>query len=143
MKINFGKIASCLIAGFLGGVASNVLNLIFNKINLPMFLGVDIASDNSIGDLYLDLFFGSLWGLLFLIPVFNYHLIIKGIILSIIPSLFQLLVILPFLQGVNPLALEYGVLMPLYILFLNLAWGIAAGAFLNYISTPSKNFHTP
>lgn len=143
MSDRLGKVISCLIAGCLGGVAANVLNLIFGYINIPMFLGVDISSDTTIGHIYLDLFFGGLWGLLFLIPILHDYLILKGIVLSVIPTLFQLLVILPLLQNVQPFAFEYGQLMPLYILLLNLAWGIAAGAFLSYISNSKKEFHSP
>lgn len=126
------KILLCFIAGCLGGIAVNVVNIILALVNIPHYIGVDLSQDSSIIALYMDLLWGGLWGILFLIPILENLLFVKGVLLSLIPTLFQLFVVLPKLYGVNILGLEFSILLPLYIFLLNGIWGIFAALFLSY-----------
>jgi hypothetical protein len=117
-------------AGCLGGVAINVLNIFLHLVSFPLAIGVDITPDYSLPALYSDLFWGGLWGLLFMIPFLKDLYLVKGVILSLIPTFTQLIIILPFFKGASILATEFGLMMPVYVMMLNIVWGLVAGIFL-------------
>ncbi|MEC7838669.1 MAG: hypothetical protein VX777_01365 [Chlamydiota bacterium] len=137
MKSLLKKVGYCFAAGCLGGVAMNVVNLVFGIVNIPEFLGVDMAQDVNANSLYSDLFWGGIWGLLFLIPLLKDVPLVRGVLVSIVPSLAQLFIFLPLVKGVNFLEGEFRLMLPVYVFLLNSVWGIVASSFLFY-TNPNK-----
>ncbi|MEM1281961.1 MAG: hypothetical protein AAGG81_00250 [Chlamydiota bacterium] len=117
-------------AGCLGGVAMNLVNIFLNLVNIPLAIGVDLTADYSLTALYSDLFWGGIWGFLFIIPFLKDLYLLKGVILSLIPTFTQLVIVLPFFKGASILGLEFGTMMPVYVMMLNIIWGLVAGLFL-------------
>ncbi|MCB1112167.1 MAG: hypothetical protein KDK72_05865 [Chlamydiia bacterium] len=128
--MNFTKIAFCFTAGCLGGIATNVLTILFGTLNIPDVIGVDMSPSFDLPALYSDLFWGGIYGLLFLIPFLNSFLFLKGIILSLVPTLVQVLVIFPFYEGAGFLGQELGTWAPVLVFIYQIAWGLVAAAFL-------------
>ncbi len=117
-------------AGCLGGVSMNIINIFLNLVNFPVAIGIDITPDHSLPALYSDLFWGGVWGFLFIIPFLKDLYLVKGVILSLIPTFTQLVFVLPFFKGATILGLEFGTMMPVYVMLLNIVWGLVAGFFL-------------
>ena len=119
-----------LAAGCVGAIGVNALNLIFGFLNIPPMIGIDLSPDLNLIDLLSDLFWGSCWGLLFLMPVLSSLPIVKGLIIGIFSFLFQLFIAFSYLHLLplgQTVTLYSPVLLLLYLLFLNLVWGVIAG----------------
>jgi len=132
MNSTFRKIGFCFAAGCLGGVAMNVFNLIFGMVNIPEFAGIDMAQDINANALYSDLFWGGAWGILFLLPILEDIPFVKGIVASIVPTLAQLFIFLPMIDGIHFLETEFQLMLPVYVFMLNAVWGVVAASFLYY-----------
>lgn len=134
MKDTLRTLGLYFAAGCLGGVAINVINIFLHLVNFPEAIGVDITPDYSLSALYSDLFWGGVWGFLFMIPFLKDLYLVKGVILSLIPTFTQLIIVLPFFKGATILGLEFGMMMPVYVMLLNIVWGLVAGTFLLNVS---------
>lgn len=132
MRHSLKKLGLTFAAGCLGGVMASALNTAFGLINFPASLGVAYAQTANIETLYADLFWGGIWGFLFLIPILASTWILKGVILSLIPTLAQILVIFPLKAGTALFNVDISTLTPLYVLLLNLIWGLVTAGFLYY-----------
>jgi len=130
MKTKWKVWLRVITAGCVGGIALNAVTLILGTLQVGPTLGIDFAPDVQIEDLYLDLFWGAVWGLLFLIPFLDKALVIKGLVLSLVPSLVDLVIIFPYFEGVGLWGLKLGNLTPLIVIVLNGCWGLFAGLFL-------------
>jgi len=53
---------------------------------------------------------------------------------SLGPTLVQLFVVFPFKLGKGWMGLDLGTLMPLFVVFFNIVWGVCAAAWLNLVS---------
>jgi hypothetical protein len=75
---------------------------------------------------YPRIVWGGLWGFLFLLPMVRGHWWLRGIILSLAPSAFQLLYVFPRETGEGFFGLGLGVLTPVFVLAANAIWGLSA-----------------
>jgi len=132
MRHSLKKLGLTFAGGCLGGITSTALNIAFGLINFPSSVGIAYAQDANIADLYAGVILGGVWGCIFLIPILNSAWILKGVVLSLIPTLTQLLVILPMKGSGALFNIDFGTLTPVYILFLNLVWGLVTAGFLEY-----------
>lgn len=114
----------CYAAGAVGAVANSLVLWWAGEAGLTRELGVAIAPALSPAWLYPRLVWGGLWGLLFLLPLWNSRIFAKGIVLSLVPTLVQLLVVFPLKAGKGFFGLELGTLTPLVVLVVNIVWGI-------------------
>jgi len=132
MNVFFQRCGLLLAAGIIGGAAVTVIDALIGTIHVPTDYGVDFAPISNVIPLYTNLIWGALFGLLFLIPLLDKQEIIKGVLISFLPSLFQLFILFPIMGNTGFLALEKGSLMPFYVIALNVVWGATAGAFLKW-----------
>ncbi len=89
-------------------------------------MGVSMAPALTAKWLYPRIVWGGLWGLLFVMPVLNSKAISKGAVMSIFPTLFQLLVVFPHMTNQGLFGLRLGELTPLVVAAANLIWGVVA-----------------
>ena len=75
---------------------------------------------------------GGLWGLLFLIPLGRLSFPVKGLLISLLPSMVQLFWVFPFIARKGILGLQLGALTPLVVLIYTALWGIPAGLWLKW-----------
>jgi hypothetical protein len=68
---------------------------------------------------------GGIWGLLFVVPWLNSKPITKGAILSLFPTLVQLLVVFPIQAKKGYFGLMLGAYTPIFVVVYNLIWGLA------------------
>ena len=130
MKIQPKQWLRAIAAGCIGAITLNAVTLLFGTLQVGPALGIDFAPDTEIETLYMNLFWGSIWGLLFLLPLLEDALVIKGSILSLVPSLIDLAIVFPYIEGIGFWGIKLGALPPFTVLFFNGCWGISAGLFL-------------
>jgi hypothetical protein len=130
MKPSLQKISLSFVAGSLGGLANTVTVWFFGAIGLTGALGVHLAPAFTLPWLYQRLVWGGLWGWLFLLPLTGLSYPVRGLLYSLGPSLVQLFVVFPFQAHKGVLGLQLGYLTPVFVLFYNAIWGLAAGWWL-------------
>lgn len=112
-------------AGCLGALISSLVVWQFGQAGINHSLGVALAPSLSLAWLYPRIVWGGLWGLLFLLPMQQSRFILKGSIISLFPTIFQLFVIFPFRTRYGIGGLELGLLTPVLVLFFNWVWGVS------------------
>jgi hypothetical protein len=113
-------------SGCLGGLANSLAVWLFGKYGITKMLGVSLAPGLSPEWLYPRIVWGGIWGLAFVLPFMKSSLINKGLLLSLLPSLYMLFVAFPHSrQGM--LGLGIGMLTPVLVVFFNMIWGFVAG----------------
>ncbi|MFW6335077.1 MAG: hypothetical protein ACOC0W_07375 [Desulfosalsimonas sp.] len=114
-------------AGCIGAAASGLVAWFLGDTGITGAVGVAIAPQLTPPWIYRETVLGGLWGLIFILPLFNSRIILKGTLLSLIPSLVEMLLIYPD-QGQGFAAMNLGTLAPLFILLFNWIWGVTAAA---------------
>jgi len=110
-------------AGALGALANSLAVWLFGHVGITSFLGVTIAPELSAQWFYPRIVWGSLWGLLFILPMLQSRMFLKGAILSLFPTAIQLFVVFPLVKHKGMAGLELGLLTPLCVLIFNWVWG--------------------
>ena len=82
--------------------------------------------------LYPRIVWGGIWGLVFVLPFLNNRLIAKGALISIFPTLVQLLVVFPLKAGKGYFGMDLGMYTPAFVVFFNLVWGVVTALFIKY-----------
>ena len=119
------KKALIVFAAGCGGALANSLSVwLFGKYGINQALGVSVAPALTPAWLYPRIVWGGLWGLLFLLPMLNSRLFIKGTILSIFPTLVQLFIVFPYKANKGIAGIELGLLTPLLVVIFNWVWGV-------------------
>lgn len=121
------KLLIYFAAGCLGALANSLAVWAFGEYGITKQFGVAIAPALKLAWLYPRIVWGGIWGLLFVLPFLNSRLITKGTIISLFPTLVQLLVIFPIQANKGYFGLELGMYTPAFVVFFNLIWGIVAG----------------
>jgi|GEM_PF-942768 len=118
----------CFCAGIIGIFAAMAGEWLWARAGLPGLGGWALQPIPAVDGFYARLFYGGVWGLLFFIGVGaergRKQWIRKGLLLGLVPALIQLLLLFP---GMSSVSLEAGILRPLLLLLLNLAWGATVG----------------
>ncbi len=112
-------------AGVVGALVSSAVVWGSAELGLPQAFGVALAPKTTPAWLYQRLVWGGLWGLLFALPL-SLGVVSRGLLLSLAPSAFQLLVVLPAWAGHGVAGRELGALTPVFVLLFNAAWGVTA-----------------
>ncbi len=129
MKLSLRSLSLTFVAGCVGGLVNAVFLWLFGVLGLTALAGVQLAPAFTAPWLYQRLVWGGIWGWLFLLPLrLSYPL--RGLLYSLGPSLVASLVVLPYQAQKGVLGLQLGYLTPLFVLFYNVVWGLAAGCWL-------------
>ena len=120
-----GSLSVFFAAGALGALANSLVAWSFGELGVARALGVAIQPELSPAWLYPRLVWGGLWGGLFVLPLGSHAWLRRGLVLSLAPTLVQLLVVFPAC-GVGVLGLGLGAVTPLLVLVLNGVWGLVA-----------------
>ncbi|MDQ6968337.1 MAG: hypothetical protein Q9M14_06620 [Mariprofundaceae bacterium] len=120
------KLLIVFAAGCLGALANSLTVWLFGYYSITSSLGVAIAPHLSPNWLYPRIVWGGLWGLLFILPMLQSRLLLKGAILSLFPTIVQLFVVFPLMAHKGVAGLDLGLFTPLFVLFFNGVWGVVA-----------------
>ncbi|GAB4337465.1 MAG: hypothetical protein Kow0089_08720 [Desulfobulbaceae bacterium] len=117
------KLLIFFAAGCVGALANSIGLWLLGDFGVTQTLGIAIAPKLTPTWLYPRIVWGGIWGFTFILPFLESRLLLKGSILSLLPTLVQLFVVFPFKAHKGPAGLELGLLTPLLVLFLNWIWG--------------------
>ena len=122
-------------AGAVGGLANSIVVWLFGLAGITAAVGVAIAPHLSASWLYPRIVWGGMWGLLFLLRFPRSGPIVRGLVLSLAPSLFLLLYVFPEMAGKGWLGVSLGALTPVFVLFYNAVWGVTAALWLRAVGS--------
>ncbi len=128
------RAAICFAAGVIGAVAVVLLSQILFGLGLSEKLGVKAPVSLKSPDIYKPLFWGGLWGALFglfLKTAWN-RLYLIGFLYVLAPLLAVFLFFLPK-SGAGYFGLNLGPMFPLYLVLVNLPFGIVTALFARAI----------
>lgn len=132
----FRRLSVCFGAGVVGGLANALFVWGSGVFGLSAVMGVAIAPAWTPAWLYQRLVWGGIWGLLFLPPVLERSVIIRGALMGLGPSAVQLLIVFPQMLGKGMFGLALGEWTPLFVLLANAVWGIAAALWMRLALEP-------
>ena len=125
------KLSLGFAAGALGGLATALTLWLFGTLGITQAAGVGIAPSLGPAFLYGPIIWGGIWGWLFLTPLAaGLPLLLRGLLLSLGPSLVQCFVVFPFKLDAGVLGLALGTLTPVFVLIFNAVWGLVTAATL-------------
>ena len=130
MKSFIRKLSLAFAAGALGGLVNSGVIWLFGRAGITAELGVKLTPAFTPAWLYPRLVWGGIWGILFLLPLAQNRPFQQGLLISLGPTIVQLFVIFPYELNKGMLGLELGTLTPVFVLFFNAVWGVAAALWL-------------
>ena len=117
------KLLIFFAAGCLGGLANSIAVWLFGYFGITASLGVSIAPSLTPAWLYPRIVWGGIWGLIFILPMLQSKLLLKGAVLSLFPTAVQLFVVFPIKANKGIAGIDLGLYTPLFVLFFNWVWG--------------------
>jgi hypothetical protein len=120
----------CFAGGVFGGLVAGFGVWLAGRYGWAAALGVAMAPSWDAAWVHSRLFWGGLWGLLFLPPVLEDSILWRGLFLSLCPSLAQFLIVFPFQPEAGTWGLGMGTWAPLYVVGANALWGVATAAWV-------------
>ncbi len=126
------------VAGGLGGLTSGLLVWALGAIGITPALGFNMVPELTIGWMARRVFASGLWGVIFLIPIFNTSPVTKGGVLGILPWLSSILIVFPYTMGIGFFGLGLGMGTPIWTLFFGAVWGVTGTLFLAKFSPQIK-----
>lgn len=126
------KLLVFFAAGCLGALANSITVWLFGDLGITASAGVSITPSLTPNWLYPRIVWGGLWGLLFMLPMLQSKPILKGSLLSLFPTIVQLLVVFPYKTRYGIAGLELGILTPAFVLFFNWVWGVVTALTIRF-----------
>lgn len=123
------SLSLCFAAGAVGALANSVVSWLFGQLGIPHAVGASLAPAWTPPWLYQRLVWGGLWGLLFALPL-GAGVLRRGLLVGLAPALFQLFVVFPSWTGKGVAGLALGAATPVFVLFYDAVWGVAASWWL-------------
>ena len=118
------KLLVFFAAGCIGALVNSITVWQFGQLGITSTLGVSIAPGLTPAWLYPRIVWGGIWGLLFIIPMLQSRLLLKGAMLSLLPTAVQLFIVFPLKADKGIAGLELGLLTPVFVVFFNGVWGV-------------------
>ena len=129
------------LGGGLGALASRLALWLLDAIGLREALGVAPMMVGPPAALAVHLGVGAVWGMV--LGVVFFHVPAKtalgrGVLFSLVPSLYMLLKVYPVDYDVGIFGMELGALAFVFVFFLNLVWGSIAGVVVGWGDKPEE-----
>ena len=119
-------------AGCIGALANSLVVWQFGAHGITSSFGVSIAPYLSADWFYPRIVWGGLWGLLFLLPMLQSKAVLRGTVLSLFPTAFQLFFVFPMMAHKGIGGLDLGLWTPLFVLFFNWVWGVVTALSIKF-----------
>ncbi len=126
------KMLICFAAGCLGALANSLVVWQVGELGIARWAGVSITPTLSAGWLYPRIVWGGIWGLLFVLPFLKSRFLLKGSLLSLLPTAVQLFFIFPYKTDTGLAGLRLGMWAPAFVLVYNWVWGVVTAATIKF-----------
>ncbi|HYW92333.1 MAG TPA: hypothetical protein VFA95_07745 [Gammaproteobacteria bacterium] len=133
MALSLRRIVLTYGAGSAGGLVNALLAWGAGGLGITTALHVAIAPALTPHLLYPRVVWGGIWGTLFLLPVSRARPLRSGFLVSLVPTLVQLLLVFPRWTPWGIAGLGLGWLTPGFVLLFNAAWGCASALALRLL----------
>ena len=130
MKSFIRKLSLVFASGVFGGLVNSAVIWLFGRAGITAELGVKLAPSFTPAGLYPRLVWGGIWGILFLLPLAQNRPLQQGLLISLGPTMVQLVAVFPYQLNKGMMGLDLGTLTPVFVLFFNAVWGVAAALWL-------------
>lgn len=121
------NISGAFTGGALGGLLDSFNIWAMGKTGISDVIGITMKPEFTGPWVYKRMIWGGIWMLLLLIPLMANRVLVRGMLISLLPSAMMLFVVFPAM-GKGVYGLGFGTLMPVVVIVLN---GIY-GAFASY-----------
>ncbi len=119
-------------AGAIGGIVSAIFLWFLAASGAMDHFDVSMKPQFTQEWAYLHLVHGGLWGFLFFIPFLDRLPLVKGLALSLIPTLVTLFVLFPIFQNKGTMGVHLGDLTWAAVACIQAVWGTMAGLWLRW-----------
>lgn len=126
------KLLISFSAGCLGALANSLVVWQLGELGLARWAGVSLTPSLNPGWLYPRIVWGGLWGLLFVLPLLKSRFLLKGTLLSLLPTLVMLFFIFPYKLNKGIGGLRLGMWTPAYVLAVNWVWGLVTAVTIKF-----------
>ena len=130
MRNTFAWASICVTGGLFGALANSVFVWMAGAYGWTAAIGVALAPEWTRPWLYQRLVWGAIWGLVFVPRFLANSVFWRGLLVSLGPTLVQLLIVFPNQLDKGYLGLDLGNLTPLVVVLANAVWGWAAAVWL-------------
>ena len=124
MKIT-RRLSCAFTGGAVGGVIAGLTTWALTYVGFTALLGISLRPDYTAPWLFEHAFWGGLWMLPLILPFWKNKPLLRGSTFSLLPSGVMLLWVLPGL-GKGWLGMDYGAMMPVWLISLYCLYGITA-----------------
>lgn len=118
--------------GFAGGAFGGLVNALFvwivGLLGITAALGIEVAPPLAKEMIYSKVTWGGVFGFFFMRAFLKHWRLLQGLVISLLPTLVQLVIVFPVKTDAGFLGLGLGSLTPVLVLVANAVWGLAAGA---------------
>lgn len=125
MRNFFAWVSVCFVGGLVGGLINSIFIYLAGAYGAFSSLNVAMAPQWTLPWLYPRLVWGGVWGLLLTPRWMPGSIFWRGVIASIAPTLFQLLIVFPNMLNKGLWGLDLGMLTPVVVIVANVVWGVA------------------
>lgn len=127
------EISMTFAAGVFGGLVNAGAAWLCGQLNLYGLLHCSLSGDFNKWRFYQHLIWGGIFGFCFLLPLFSDSIFKRGLVFGLLPAAFALLVVFPLWLHKGFLGVDFGHTTFLFVIALNLIWGLATAVWLNII----------
>ncbi len=125
-----GQISLSFAAGVVGAIVKLSAAWLMTQMGLFHLLGCDLSASTDKQWIYSHLVWGGIFGLFLVLPVLTNTVFKRGLVLGLLPAAFQLFVVFPIFLDERIMGLNHGATTPLFVITLDLLWGIASVGWL-------------
>lgn len=130
------KLPIVFASGAFGGFVEALTYYIFSLTGIVTLFGMPAVSGWKPEMVYRPVVWGGLWGIVFFIPLLDEIYILKGVILSLLPTLAAWFIFIPARMPVN---MRPGLRGLLLIIVQNAIWGIVTVLLIKYFEKTEIN----
>jgi hypothetical protein len=130
----FRKISGAFTGGVIGGLVDSINIWLLGRLGISDMIGLSMKPELQAPWLYQRMIWGGIWMLLLLVPFWKKRYLMRGMVLSLVPSAIMLFKVFPSM-GKGMLGLEFGFVTPFVVVGLNLIYGMVASAWHNQVVT--------
>jgi hypothetical protein len=124
----------CLFAaGGLGGLVNSLVVWSLGALGITPATGCSMVPELTLEWLLRRIFASAIWGLIFLVPVFENSPVKKGLLLSIVPWLSSVLIVFPLRMNFGLFGLGLGLGTPVWTYFFAAVWGVTGTVFISRV----------
>ncbi len=128
----WGNVSLGFASGSLGGVVNALVLWFLVYFGVAQSVGIHFDLPSSLHGkemmIYHQMVWGGIWGFLLLLPFLKERWFVRGLLLSLLPTLVVLFYLFPYRLGVGMCGIDYGTFTFILVLIVNAFWGVIAAA---------------